>query len=151
MSHCCNWCLYLGNYCIDFNETCTKLIVIKFAVHLSWLCWWGMLEVQILHTWLWGMWPTMCLCFWVGPVHLTILIINQSSLICSAIHSRSQLGFISWLTFTAMKARRLLFQAIPLYSLGSRPNQPNTDHFQYYGQGKDSHAFGHVFMFWWKV
>jgi len=30
--------VYLRNYCIDFNATCTKLIVIKFAVHLSWFC-----------------------------------------------------------------------------------------------------------------
>ena len=28
-------CLYLRNYCIDSNATCTKL---KFAVHLLWFC-----------------------------------------------------------------------------------------------------------------
>ena len=28
----------LGNYCIDFNAICTKLIVIKFAVHLWCSC-----------------------------------------------------------------------------------------------------------------
>jgi len=86
---------------------------------------WEMLEVHILHTWLWGMWPTVCLCLWVGLVHQPSLIINQSSLICSDIHGRSRLGFISWPASTAMQERGLLLQAIPLCSLGPRPNQPH--------------------------
>ena len=143
-------CLYLGNYCIDFNATCTKLIVIKFVVHLLWFCINEMLEVRILHTWLWGMWPTVHLCLWVGLVHLTSLIINQSNLICSAIHGRSRLGFNSWSVSTAMQERRLVLQAIPLCRLGPRPNQPQHESLVLW-TWKEGRDFGHIFMFWWNV